>query len=207
MKELNCPNCGKKVESPDQKFCRYCGAELKIKAKSSQPKITETKKGISKKYIIISFVLAIVSFILGLISMIIGLRFIFKILNSVHWEYNFLDLILFKAGFYFIKGELILEEELKTLSLMLGIVFILISVAGIILGIIAKIIRQKRLINESNNRLIKISSYLEMLGIFININGLIIGVLLCFIPFYFQLFYELMKNIPSLEELRYYFYY
>jgi len=204
---MSCPNCGKKVSSPDQKFCRYCGAELKIKAKYSQPKITKTKKGVNNKYIKISFALALVSSILGLFSMIIGLRFIFKILNSVRREWDFLDLILFNEGFYFIEAELILEEEFKTLSLMLGIVFILISVAGIILGIIAKIIRQKRLMNESNNPLIKISSFLEMLGIFININGLIIGVLLCFIPFYYQLFYQLMKNIPSLEELRYYFYY
>jgi hypothetical protein len=207
VKELNCPNCGKKIGSPDQKFCRYCGAELKMKPKSSQPKITETKKGISKKDIRRSFALALVSSILGILSMIIGLSFLFKIINSVHKEPVFLDWVLFNEGFLYYRGEIILEEELKTLSLMLGIVFILISVGGIILGIIAKIMRQKRLINESNNRLIKISSYLEMLGIFININGLIIGVLLCFIPFYYRLFYELMKNIPSLEEIRYYFYY
>jgi hypothetical protein len=193
---MRCPNCGKKIESLDQKFCRYCGADLKIKAQASQPKIDNTGKKTNIKIAKRCFILALLSFILALLTIIIGLLLIFIIINSIHFkQWDLFDWVRVMNSLGLPESKLILEEELIILGFFSGIIFILFDIAGLVLGIIALLLRKKVLNNGINNLFVKIGFIFAILGIFSSIGGLIIGVMLCIIPFYPDFFYHLKIKI------------
>jgi hypothetical protein len=63
-----------------------------------------------------------------------------------------------------------------------GITFVMLSIAGMILGIIGKKMRNK--ITDSNSKLLKIGSIFSILGVIISIIGMIVGGILLYIPYY-----------------------
>jgi len=195
---MSCPKCGKKLESLDQKFCRYCGANLKIKSQASQPKIDNTGKKTNIKNAKRCFILALLSFILALLTIIIGSRLIFIIINSIHYkQWDLFDWIRVMNGLGLPESKLIIEEELKIPSFFSGIILILFDIVGLVLGIIALLLRRRVLNNGINNLFVKVGFVFAILGVVSSISGLIIGVMLIITPFYPDFFYYLKIRIQK----------
>jgi uncharacterized protein YjeT (DUF2065 family) len=148
------------------------------------------KKGIIGKYSIRCFILAIISFLLALHSIIIGLYLIFLINSSIYLKYDIISLWYyinyFSSGdlWFYPAPELVLEDGLRLVAHISGVVLILFGIAGFILGQVARRIRRKALYNESDNKLVKIGGVLAIFGIILNIAGALIGAYLFYIPFY-----------------------
>lgn len=147
------------------------------------------KKGTIGKYSIRCFILAIVSFLLALHSIIIGLYLIFIMNSSVYLKYDIISLWYYINYFsydlwFYPAPELVLEDGLRLVGHISGVVLILFGIAGFILGQVARRIRRKALYNESDNKLVKIGGVLAIFGIILNIAGALIGAYLFYIPFY-----------------------
>ncbi|TXT58128.1 MAG: membrane protein of unknown function [Promethearchaeota archaeon] len=204
---MNCPNCGAQ-SSPNQKFCQYCGASLKsVSAEQSLPPSTSNpyvsqpthstqtsapskrvpsvdfEEKDSKKYSKRCFILAMVSFCLFLISITSGGLLYLALRNSIHFEIDIFSLLI---GFpYFIpSGRYVFDEGLMGLGYIIGIMVILFSIAGFVLGIVSRRVRRTAVREESKNGLTTAGGVFAILGIIFNILTPIISILIFTTPFY-----------------------
>ncbi len=205
---MYCPNCGEKIKDPNQKFCQYCGAALKFDTETSisQADIisnksatipsteytpTDAKQKTSKKHSKRCFAGAMISFTLSLLTIIIGLPLIFFIGSSIHLEedplsifYFYYFLLYYPFSGYYPTPRYVLDEGLRMIAHVYGVLFILFGIASFILGIVARRTRRKAIYRESNNGLVKAGGVLAILGIIQGIIGAIIGGILFYLPFY-----------------------
>jgi MFS family permease len=187
---MSCPKCGKKLESLDQKFCRYCGAELNIDAGDSHLQNSYKNIEAPREYSKIFFALATVSIVLGLLSISIGLPIFFYIGSSVKLEHGLSDLAYFN---FCLEGDFcfgipepyyILEGELKQGAYVFGLLLIIFGIIGSLLGIIAIKIRRKARYEKKGKKLRKIGFIFGIVGIALSILGILIGGILLYIPSY-----------------------
>jgi len=184
---MRCPNCGKEIKSSDQKFCRYCGAELKNNPKTSQLQNPTSRSTKNKNYAKRCFSVALVSFVCAIISIIIGIILIYFVNSSIYLvidEANTWFMWIDSQPFPIISTNYALDEGTELIAYVFGLFFIIISLVGLALGIIGIKIRNKAVLKDPNNRLIKIGGYLSIFGIILNIIGIVIGFVLFFMPFY-----------------------
>jgi len=187
---MSCPKCGKKIESLDQKFCRYCGAELNINAEKSQFQKSHKNNEATREYSKIFFGLATISIFLALLSISIGLPLFFSVGSSVSLEYGFSELtyikICIEEDFCFGIPEplYILEEDLKKGAYLFGLLFIIFGIIGSLLGIIAMAIRNRTRDETAGKKLRKIGFIFGIVGIALSIIGILIGGILLYIPQY-----------------------
>jgi hypothetical protein len=203
---MYCPSCGEKIKDPNQKFCQSCGASLKSEAKTSkshEDKVSKKSESIPSKEYTPSdaalkssnthskrcFTLAIISFILSLLSIIIGLSLYFYIGNSVREVYNPFELLFFLYFYpivvsYIPQPIFVLDEALKMIAIVFGIIFILFCIASVVLGIVSLVIRKKAKNLESNNSFLKAGIVLAILGIIQAVIGGIISGFLLALPFF-----------------------
>ena len=184
---MRCPSCGKEIKSSDQKFCRHCGTELKIIPKTSQLQNPTSRSTKNKNYAKTCFSIALVSFLCAILSTIIGIILIFFVNSSIYLvidEANTWFMWIDSQPFPIISTNYALDEGTELIAYVFGLFFIIISLVGLALGIIGIKIRNKAVLKDPNNRLIKIGGYLSIFGIILNIIGIVIGFVLFFMPFY-----------------------
>jgi hypothetical protein len=208
---MSCPNCGKRIESSDQKFCRYCSAELKSNIESSKSQINHVNKEITRGYSKTVFSLAILSVVLAIVTLIIGLIIYFFITSSIYYEYGqgdiFYLLLMIREGEYYFPFFPIpypnLEEDLKLGALVFGIMLIIIGSIGIVLGIVSLIIRKNARDIKTAKKSLKISLILAILGISLNTIGLLIAGIITNIPHYLreQYHYETYYALKILSKI------
>jgi len=197
-----CPNCGEKIESSNQKFCQNCGAKLNLIKKTtpevSSEKVAPSRKVSSKKEepigedTIRSYKFGLTSFILSIITVVIGILFIFIIRFSVKVTYYFdidlyylltfpdeliEDILEFYFPFYF-REDYYLESYMAILGNILGVVFIITGIAGLVLGILSIVIRRKAIRTEAKNKKINTAGFFGVFGLVLSIIAIIIAIIL-----------------------------
>lgn len=161
-----CSYCGEKIAA-DQNYCHNCGAEVITTSKTTDyrteriPNVTVPKiiyvpvkqqkqMGIPGKYSKLCLELGLSSFLIGIVSLIMG----FFYFRSLYWYSHNILAILVIAG-----------------------MILLFRVAGLIMGIFAKVNSSKAEIFEPYNDTEKTGIILGILGIIINSIGLFLSLL------------------------------
>lgn len=166
-----CPNCGKRLESPNQKFCSSCGSEFQSTFTPEVPKayqpITEeiqvpsparsvpaynsksTKEGIGS-YSRLCFIFALLSIAFFIAGLIFGGTIILRILMPVY-IYSYLP-----GG-----------------PVVWSIAFVL-HILGFVFGIISRVNSGKAGKYEPSNALEKVGSVFGLFGIILNVFPLIL---------------------------------
>ncbi|TXT58127.1 MAG: membrane protein of unknown function [Promethearchaeota archaeon] len=210
---MNCPYCGNRLDPSNQQVCQHCGTNVQEKASkdlirtSSSPtksnifystpyssyEILNTQTAKNVKYSKRIFILGTISLLLALLSFISGIPFIFFTVSSIQVEMNWVYFSIIKLDFeeyYSFLSDVVyysLEESIKMSACIVGICCVLFGLAGIVLGIIAKIIKLKVMKSQPTKRLAKIGGLFAILGIILSTFGPIIGWVLYFIPFNYLL--------------------
>jgi hypothetical protein len=190
VNKLYCPQCGEHLKHSKQLFCDYCGADLRIKIEpslkiASNLEIVKLGKD-SKKQL----ALGLFSLLIAIPSIIIGLILILQ------WRIE-VDLY-FSGGFpvsvdYF-KTKFI-DESLDFLSDFIGIIFILLSVLGLLCALYILKLRKKF---THYDILSKINHVLAIVGIIADIMGIIIGLILVLLPQFTGFLFTLRLNSPGM---------
>jgi len=186
VNKLYCPQCGEKLESSDQKFCKHCGADLRTDIGTSDSPVSAIKEKTILKQSKRCFILGLSSVGIAIIFIIIGLALILILRNSVQSSFN-----ISYTSYYF-------DEELKLVTEVFGLVAILSSIAGCSLGIISRMIRQKFRATKSKNLLIDMGGVFAILGIVLNIIAIVIALILMYLPFIKGIFRSLWKKSRGL---------
>ncbi|TXT58499.1 MAG: membrane protein of unknown function [Promethearchaeota archaeon] len=189
VRNLSCPQCGKGIEYPDQKFCRHCGTNVKSIVKGDRSPEPNDVKELNPRYSRISFTLAIISAVLGSLSIIIGIITFVNIDSSVYRQfssndYTYLYMVIEGTGIFIPEPDYVLGEAFKLASYLFGIIFLTFSIIGALLGIVAIIIGILSKKHTSSNKLRKISLILAIMSIILSIIGCIIAGLLLYYPRY-----------------------
>ncbi len=171
---MYCPNCGAKLDTPNEEICRYCGADLKLPTDASQPQISLEKETKTKNYSKICFITALISFLLALSTTITGLAFILSIRASL---YSSFGMISYESTIFPSWGVIGSEERERYLH-VIGIGIIILSLAGLLLGSSSLLLRRKAVSYDLNGRLVKIGGIFGILGITISVVGIIFGIIL-----------------------------
>lgn len=148
-----CPNCGKKVEIPNQKFCLNCGSELpiipEIMQPISSPQTTQKDVGIQfieRKPVIIKGPYSKRTLGFGIASLVLAVT-LFNIGSS---------LVTFPSYGY--------TRFISNAFTAFGI----IHIVGVVLGILSKINNQQARKLEPENIFIRVGNVLGIIGIIIN---------------------------------------
>ncbi len=158
---------------------RYYSSSHELLSKEIQPHATNLKT---------SFAFSLTSFLIPTILVIIGIPLVYHIFSSIIQEQNWLALLLylsdpdFQDRTLFPTPQYTLSEDLKMMADIVGIMFVMLSIAGMILGIISKKMRNKS--NKLNIAFSRIGNIFSMLGIISSIIGMIIGGILLYVPYY-----------------------
>jgi len=149
-----CPNCGKKVEIPNQKFCLNCGSELpiipEIMSPISSPQITQKDVGVQvseRKPVQIRGPHSKRTLGFGIASLVLAVT-------------------LFDIGFSLVPIPS-LDVFIRIVSIAF-IVFGIMHIVGVILGIVSKINNQQARKLEPVNNFIKVGNVLGIIGIILN---------------------------------------
>ncbi len=168
-----CPECGKDLIAPNQKFCHNCGAEIVTASKTSESKSerfrnepspqiyyvpvkpqTTLQKGVPGKYSYMSFWFALVSISIGIATFYMGINFGFP------YMYMYID------SYYNLR-----------LRLVAFFVILFLRAGGLILGIYSRMSDSKAVKLEPYNDMEKAGSIIGIFGIIINTIGLIFSII------------------------------
>ncbi|TXT54454.1 MAG: membrane protein of unknown function [Promethearchaeota archaeon] len=193
-----CRFCGSELPSHAKKPAAQVGEEPSIERivqevmssfSSQRFSIPEPSKKISsEKDTKLCFTLGILSFLLPLFVILIGIPFTRYVYSSVRQEQNWLALYLFflepnfQEPSLFPYPQYVLPEGLKMLGEFMGIIFVALSILGLLLAILSKRLGRKS--PQPSSTRLKASNILSTLGIVISIIGIIIGGILLYIPYY-----------------------
>lgn len=149
-----CPNCGKEIEIPNQRFCQNCGSDLSIVSETPQsmpspqpaPKVPNSQF-MEQKPVKIKGPYSKRSLGFGIASLIIAMT-LFNIGSS------FIMFPTYGYGFYLIS--------------IAFIIFGIMHIVGLIFGIASRINSQQAEKLESINTAMKAGSVLGVIGIILN---------------------------------------
>ena len=189
MNKLYCPQCGEKLYSSDQKFCKHCGADLRIDIGTSDSPVSAIKEKTIRKLSKRCFILGLSSFVIAIIFIIIGLALIILLRSSVYPHFISTNI---EEQYYF-------DQELKMYTVMFGLVSILCSIAGFSLAIISRMIRKKARDNGSKNILIDMGGVFAILGIVLNITAIILALIVMYLPFFVGVYWNLWEKSHGFE--------
>ena len=149
-----CPDCGKKIEIPNQRFCQNCGSEFPIVSESlqskSSPQVTQRDMNVQfmeRKPVIIKGPYSKRTLGFGIASITLAET-------------------IFSFGISFITSPS--YSIIVRFIPIAFIVFGIINIVGLILGIISKINNQQARKLESINTFIKAGNVLGIIGIIVN---------------------------------------
>jgi hypothetical protein len=188
VNKLYCPQCGEKLETSDQKFCKHCGADLRIDIGTSDSPVSAIKENKIRKQSKRCFILGLSSFFIAIIFIIIGIFLIILLRSSVYPHFTS---TMVQEQYYF-------DQELKMYTNLFGLIAILFSIAGFSLAIISKMKRKKMRDNGSKNILIDMGGVFAILGIVLNIIAIIMALIVMYLPFFVGIYWNLWEKSHGL---------
>jgi hypothetical protein len=171
---MYCPNCGAKLDTPNQETCRYCGADLRLQTEASQPQISAEKETTTKKYSKTCFTVALTSFILALGTTIVGIAFYL----SLRAAYQSIFGMKRYGNTIFPSWNVLPTQTAVGYLHVIGTSIIILSLVGFSLASISLLLRKKAVSYDPMNKLIRIALVFGILGIISAIIGIIFGIIL-----------------------------
>jgi len=171
---MYCSNCGKEI-GEDQKFCPNCGAEIVKSAEPSKKveKAIEGEEGEKKTNSIKCFVFGIIAASCAALAYIGGGGYLLRLIIVYYGNYA------------------VILDTPSLLALLLAVIISIyvLHILGIIFGVLARSSNKKAKDLETDNGFRKAGSILGLLGLILNILGLIIitGIILLVLALYFEI--------------------
>ncbi|MFX1275390.1 MAG: zinc-ribbon domain-containing protein [Promethearchaeota archaeon] len=187
---MYCPNCGKELKVPNQRFCVHCGNDLTIISKTSQSRTDSTQylaiprtkplpapdyfpgykqeKGVPGPHSKKCLGFALISIGIGIFAYYFG---------SYAMRYIFLR-SMFQFSYFNYS-----ESEIKRILFILLILVICLHIFGLTLGILSRVESRKAENLEQINSIEKAGSIFGIFGIITNSIALIVSIIMAVIIF------------------------